>query len=30
MAGVDGIPPLAGLFTYEQAARSGYSVDGAA
>jgi hypothetical protein len=26
----DGIPPLAGLFTYEEAARPGYSVDGAA
>jgi hypothetical protein len=30
MAGADEIPPLAGLFTYEEAARSGYSVDEAA
>jgi hypothetical protein len=30
MARADGIPPLAGLFTYEEAARRGYSVDEAA
>jgi hypothetical protein len=30
MAGADGIPRLAGLFSYEEAARSGYSVDDAA